>query len=73
MNQLFILLFGATAVWLSQDKRTSYRKWASVFGLIGQPFWFYSAYNAQQWGVFCICILYTISWGRGFYNNWWTS
>lgn len=70
MEQIAIALTGATAVWLSQDKRDSYRKWACIFGLVGQPFWFYSAWAAEQWGIFALCFLYTFSWWRGFRNNW---
>lgn len=36
-----IALTGVSAIWLSQSKRDDYRKYASVLGLIGQPFWFY--------------------------------
>jgi len=70
LEQIAIALTGATAVWLSQDKRDSYRKWACIFGLVGQPFWFYSAWAAEQWGIFALCFLYTFSWWRGFRNNW---
>lgn len=68
--QIFIALFGVTAVALSQSTYASRRRWASVFGLLGQPFWFYAAFQAQQWGIFAICLLYTLSWGKGFYSNW---
>lgn len=70
IEQIAIAMTGATAVWLSQDSREEFRKWACVFGLIGQPFWFYSAYIAQQWGIFAICFLYAYAWIRGFKNNW---
>lgn len=70
MAQIVIALTGATAVWLSQDQRETWRRWACIFGLIGQPFWFYSAWAAQQWGIFALCFLYTFSWARGFRNNW---
>lgn len=70
MEQIAIALTGATAVWLSQDAREGWRKWACIFGLCGQPFWFYSAWMAQQWGIFALCFLYTFSWARGFRNNW---
>ena len=70
IEQVGIALTGATAVWLSQDKRELWRKYACIFGLIGQPFWFYSAWQAQQWGIFILCVLYTFSWARGFKNNW---
>ena len=68
--QIFIALFGVTAVALSQSALAGRRRWASVFGLLGQPFWFYAAWEAQQWGIFTLCFLYTISWGKGFHTNW---
>lgn len=70
LEQLAIALTGVTAVWLSQDSRPEYRRWSSIFGMIGQPFWFYATYKAEQWGIFALCFLYTYSWGRGLWNNW---
>lgn len=68
--QIFIALFGVTAVALSQSTLEARRRWASVFGLIGQPFWFYAAWKAQQWGIFFLCFLYTLSWSKGFHTHW---
>ena len=68
-TQIFIALFGVTAVTLSQSALPERRRWASVFGLVGQPFWFYAAWETQQWGIFALCILYTLSWGKGFYSH----
>ena len=73
IDQIGIAFTGATAVWLSQDHRQEYRKWACIFGLLGQPFWFYSAFVAEQWGIFALCFLYALSWAKGFKNNWMTS
>lgn len=70
MEQIVIAFTGVTAIWLSQDKRDDFRKYACIFGLIGQPFWFYSAYTAEQWGIFVLCIFYTWAWFKGFRNNW---
>lgn len=70
ISQVGIAVFGVLAVWLSQDKRIDRRRWAPVLGLLGQPFWFYAAWTAQQWGVFAMCFLYTASWARGFVNHW---
>lgn len=70
MEQIAIALTGCLAIWLSQDKLESRRKYACILGLIGQPFWFYSAYSAEQWGIFALCFLYTYSWAKGFKNNW---
>jgi hypothetical protein len=56
------LLTGVIAVWLTQDKRESWRRWAPIFGLLAQPFWFYAAWKAEQWGIFAITTLYTYAW-----------
>ncbi|MDB5845709.1 MAG: hypothetical protein JWP79_3019, partial [Polaromonas sp.] len=42
IDQIGIALFGALAVWLSQERRESYRRWACIFGMLGQPFWLYN-------------------------------
>ena len=61
---------GVTAVFLSQDHRADWRKWACILGLLGQPFWFYATWKAGQYGIFALSFLYAYSWARGFYNNW---
>lgn len=68
--QIFLALFGVTAIWLSQDNRPHIYRWASVLGLAGQPFWFYAAYTGEQWGIFVLSIFYTIAWAKGFYIFW---
>lgn len=70
LSQASIAVFGVTAVALSQSVSASTRKWASIFGLVGQPFWFYSAATSQQWGIFVLCILYSAVWAKGFYSSW---
>lgn len=68
--QIMIAVFGVAAVWLSQDERDSRRRWACVFGLLGQPAWFYAAWSTQQWGIFALCFLYTLCWLRGLRQYW---
>lgn len=68
--QIGIALFGVTAIWLSQSRHAHMRRYACIFGLAGQPFWFWSAFSAQQWGIFALCVLYTLSWARGFKLHW---
>ncbi len=70
MEQIAIGFTGVVAIWLSQQSKEEWKKYACIFGMIGQPFWFYSAYKAQQWGIFILCFFYTYSWIMGFYNNW---
>ena len=69
-EQIAIALLGVTAVWLSQDGRLNWRRWACVFGLCAQPFWFYTTAKAGQWGIFGLCFLYTWSWLRGVRTHW---
>lgn len=69
-EQIAIAGFGTIAAWLSQDHRENWRKWASVFGLCGEPFWIHSAWASGQWGIMALCSLYTLAWIRGFYNGW---
>lgn len=68
--QIGIAVFGVAAIWLSQDVRVERRKWAPICGLVGQPFWLWSAFAAEQWGVLALCVLYTLAWLKGFRQHW---
>lgn len=70
IEQFGIALFGVTAIFLSQAKSAEQRKYACLFGLAGQPFWFWTAIKADQWGVLLLCCFYTVAWARGVKNNW---
>ena len=72
LDQIGIFLTGVIAVWLTQDTRESWRRWACVFGMLAQPFWFYAAWNAEQWGIFAIATVYTCAWARGVWTHWLT-
>lgn len=68
--QILIALLGITAVWLSQDARPQRRRYACIFGLIGQPLWFYTTWQAGQWGIFVLSIAYTLAWIKGIRVYW---
>lgn len=70
IEQIAIALTGIIAIWLTQQHRECWKKYACLFGIAGQPFWFYSAYQAEQWGILLLTFLYTYSWLLGFKNNW---
>ncbi len=70
ITQVGIVGFGATAIYLTNSREFSVRRWACVFGLLAQPFWFWSTYAAAQWGIFAVSFWYAYSWARGFYFNW---
>ena len=69
-EQIAIALLGVTAIFLSQDNRQNWRKWACAFGLAGQPFWFIATIKAEQWGIVVLCCFYTLAWARGIKTNW---
>ncbi len=69
-DQIAITIIGCITGWLVNDADPNKRKYASIFGLASQPFWFYSAYITEQWGIFFMSIMYTALWMRGFYNSW---
>lgn len=68
--QIFIALFGVTAIFLSQSPNYPRQRFACLFGLAGQPFWFWSAISAEQWGVLILCFFYTAAWARGVKTHW---
>jgi hypothetical protein len=70
IDQVAIFVFGIAAVWLSQDPRPKWTRFACVFGLASQPFWFYTTATHHQWGIFASAFLYTYAWVRGFYHHW---
>jgi len=69
MDQIFIAITGLAAVFLSQSTGDK-RKYACFFGMASQPFWFYTTYTNEQWGIFALTFFYTYAWVLGFVNNW---
>ena len=70
LEQIGIALSGVFAIWLTQDKRESWRRWACIFGMLGQPFWLYATWKGEQWGIFALCPLYAYAWARGVWAHW---
>ena len=70
IEQILIACTGAVAIWLSQDARESWRKYACLFGMAGQPFWFYSAWQGEQWGIFILSFFYAWAWLKGVRTHW---
>jgi len=68
--QILIAILGVAAVWLSQDRRADRRKYACLFGLLGQPLWFYTTWKSGQWGIFALSFVYTFAWIKGFHVYW---
>jgi len=73
IEQIFIAVTELIAVGLLQAKSRQYRKWAAIFGLLGQPFWFYTSYQQGQWGVFMVCFCFLALWLKSLKDNWITA
>ncbi len=69
LSQAGIVIFGASAVYLV-GRTDKWKRWGYVLGLCAQPFWFYTTWQAEQWGIFAISIWYAYSWANGIYNYW---
>lgn len=65
------ILFGLSgySIYLTQHRSKDKRKQACLYGLISSPFWIYSSWTSQLWGIFALNIYCTYSWLVGFYNN----
>lgn len=70
IDQIVIGICGLSSVWLSQDARPNWRRFACIFGLVAQPAWLYSSYHAHQWAIFALAFVYTAGWARGVWNFW---
>lgn len=69
-DQIAIAILGAAAAWLSQARGENARRWACIFGMLGQPFWFYASWKVGQWGVFAVSMLYALAWMKGVWVYW---
>lgn len=67
--QIFIGLFGATAIWFV-GRRESWRRWGYICGLCAQPFWYWTTIEHRQWGICAMSVFYSYSWAQGVWNFW---
>jgi len=70
IEQIVIAICGIASVFLSQDPRRSWARWACVFGIVTQPFWMYATWQANQWGIFALSFVYAAGWLRGIRTYW---
>lgn len=63
--QVSILVLGLVAIFLVLKKN----KWGSVCGLLSQPFWFVTAYQHEQLGIFALNIGYFFVWSYGVWQG----
>jgi hypothetical protein len=64
--QVWIPTTGLPTIYYTSKKN----KLAPLFGLFGQPAWFYSSAYTRQWGVLALTMVYTGLWVLTAYR-WW--
>lgn len=67
MIQSIILILSASSIWLV-TRQENWKKYGYLIGLAAQPFWAYSSFVNEQWGIFALTLFYTYSWSQGVYN-----
>lgn len=68
--QIWVSVFGVSALWLTFSPRPSTRRWAVVLGLLGQPGWYFQLIHHDQWGMLPAYLGYTFAWVRGLWLHW---
>lgn len=69
ITQIFIMIFGASAIWFVSRKE-DWKRWGYILGMLGQPFWIYESYTNEQWGILLMTLVYAYSWMQGVWNYW---
>jgi hypothetical protein len=69
IEQFGVIFTGVIAVFLTQSEHATRRRYACLFGMAGQPFWFMGL-EGHQWGMLIVTLLYTAAWGKGIWVHW---
>lgn len=69
-EQIPLAVFSLAATACFNSSNAGVRRWGPLLGLAAQPFWFYAAIVADQWGMVLLSVVYTLLYVRGAWNNW---
>lgn len=70
LSQIWITIFGATAIWLMNGRTDRGRRFGVLCGLAGQPAWYMQLVIHGQWLMVPVYLLYTLAWLRGLRTYW---
>ncbi len=70
ITQVGIATFGLAAILLVYANNPRLARWAPVFGLLSQPFWIVSAWQAEQWAIIGLAVFYVYGWAKGIKKHW---
>jgi len=70
LSQVLIGGLGIASVMLVTSKDEGLRRLAAPLALLAEPFWFYTAYINEQWGILLLTLIYTFRWTQVFIRDW---
>lgn len=70
LSQLWVTVFGLSAIGCSLCTSMRRRRAGVVFGLLGQPAWYVQLVLHEQWGMLPVFCGYTALWLFGLWNLW---
>ena len=70
MIQVIIFVTEGLAMWLSQQSKIKWQRYAPIVGLTGEPFWIYDSLIKESWGILGLSVIYTIIWSIGINTHW---
>lgn len=71
MVQFLIAVLTIPALFLVAQRNPNKQRWGFLIGLIGQPFWLWSTFSSDAYGMFVVSVFCTWSWLVGVWNFWW--
>lgn len=59
--QSIVLTLGAGSIYMISSQASAARRVGAIIGLVGQPFWLYTAGINEQWGIAILSFVYIYS------------
>jgi len=69
ISQVFIFVLSCLSIWFV-GRREKWMRWGYIFGFLSEPFWIYTTWEHQQYGILILSFFYCYAWGQGIYNYW---
>lgn len=68
-QQILVAASGIGGIGLLGSERSELRRWGGLVGLVGQPFWLVSTFQAQAWGQFAVSFVVTLLYVKASYQS----
>lgn len=68
--QGIILGVSGSSIWLMTAKDRRVQLGGCIIALLGQPFWLYTTWVNDQWGMFVLALIFVLSFAKGIWIRW---